>query len=100
MTWNKIKSYSELNKKVDKHIGTIVLTGVFQIPRKEVAEYAVKLGFKVHANVSKNTDYVITGSENVGPNKIADVLKLKEKGHHIRVIDENEFLSLLSEYMD
>jgi len=78
--WNKVKSFTDLNSKTSGENGDLVFTGIFQIPRKEALEYAIKLGFKVHSNVSKNTNFVIIGSENVSPSKISKALRLnKEK---------------------
>lgn len=98
--WNSIKSYTELNSKTEGETGSIVMSGTFQIPRQEAAEYAVKLGFAVRSNVSKNTNYLVVGSENVGPNKIAKIIELRERGHDVKVIDENTFLGIVSENLD
>lgn len=96
--WNKVKSFTRLNSQTDGINGDLVFSGVFQIPRKEVLEYAVRLGFKVHQNVSKNTDFVVVGSENVSPSKVSKALKLnKEVGVEIKFIDENTFLSIVEE---
>ena len=96
--WNKVKSFTRLNSLTDGINGDLVFSGVFQIPRKEVLEYAVRLGFKVHQNVSKNTDFVIVGSDNVSPSKVSKALKLnKEEGVDIKFIDENTFLSIVEE---
>lgn len=96
--WNKVKSYTELNLKTNGENGHIVISGTLQIPRKEALEYAVKLGFKVHSHVSKNTDFIIVGSDNVSPTKISKALKLnEEKDAKISFVDENTFLSMVDE---
>lgn len=100
MSWNKIESYTELNSRTAGELGSICFTGVFQIPRKEAADYAVKLGFKVHAKPSRNVNYVIVGSENVSPSKIAKMIELNEKGANIQLIDENTFLEIVAENLD
>ncbi len=98
--WNRIKSYAELNQLTDGENGDIVISGVFQIKRTELAQYAVKLGFRVHQNVSRNTDFIVVGSENVSPTKVAQALKLLEKGIEIRFVTENEFLELITKQLD
>ncbi|NQX96956.1 MAG: hypothetical protein HRT73_03630 [Flavobacteriales bacterium] len=96
--WNKVKSFTDLNSKTSGENGDLVFTGIFQIPRKEALEYAIKLGFKVHSNVSKNTNFVIIGSENVSPSKISKALRLnKEKNAGISFVDENTFLLMVDE---
>ncbi len=99
-SWNQIKSYTSLNEQTDGSNGDIVITGVMQIPRNEIAEYAIKLGFKVHTNVSHNTDYLLIGSENVSPSKLADVIRLNENGANIQILDEVSFLQVVSDNYD
>lgn len=97
-TWNKIKSYTDLNENTTGESGNLVITGTFQIPRKEAADYAIKLGFNVRSGVSKFTDYVVVGSENVSPTKVAKALKVNKKiDNKIKFIDENTFLELVIE---
>lgn len=100
-SWNKIKSYTELNKKTDGSSGHVVFTGVMQIPRAEIAEYALDLGFKVHGNVSKNTNYVVLGSENVSPDKVAKALELNRNNKaSIQFMDENSFLEMVIQKLE
>jgi len=95
--WNAIQSYSLLNSCSDGSCGDIVLTGVMQIPRCEIAEYAINLGFRVHSSVSRNTDYLIFGSENVSPSKVASAIELNNKGANIQFIDELTFLQIVAD---
>lgn len=99
MTWNKVKSYTELNSKVQNKIGDVVFTGVLQIPRQEAGELASKLEFMVHSHISKNIEFVVIGSENVSPSKIAQVIEVNKKGGNIKLVDENTFLEVLGDYM-
>ena len=70
------------NKKFD-------LTGTLpSLTRDAAAEIIRNLGGKVSSSVSRNTDYVLAGSE--PGSKLA---KAEELG--VRVIDENEFLQLV-----
>lgn len=66
-----------------------VLTGTLpSLTRDAAAEIIRNLGGKVSSSVSRNTDYVLAGSE--PGSKLA---KAEELG--VRVIDENEFLQLV-----
>ena len=66
-----------------------VLTGTLpSLTRDAAAEIIRNLGGKVSSSVSRNTDYVLAGSEQ--GSKFA---KAEELG--VRVIDENEFLQLV-----
>ena len=95
--WNSIKSFALLNSCSEGTCGSIVLTGIMQIPRQEIAEYAIKLGFRVHSTVSKNTDYLIFGSENVSPTKVAEAIELNLRGANVQFIDEISFLQIISD---
>lgn len=97
ITWNKIESFKNLNQTTTGENGKIVITGVFQIPRKEVAEYAIKFNFEVKSTVSKFTDYIILGTENVSPSKIAKAIKHNSQGANIKFVSENTFLTMISE---
>lgn len=97
LSWNKIESLTELNTTSDGSSGDIVFTGRMQIPRNEAACYATKLGFKVHSNISKNTDFLVIGSDNVSPTKIAETIELINKGGTIKIIDEITFLEAILE---
>lgn len=98
--WNKVKSYAERNSQVTGENGDITFTGVMQIPRSEAEHYALCLGFKVHAHISKNIEFVVVGSENVSPSKMAKVIDLQKEGAPIRVMSELEFLEMVSDNID
>lgn len=97
LNWNKLKDFKLLNEKSTGENGNILLTGVFQIPRTEVAEYAVKLNFNVKSSVSKFIDYIVIGTENVSPSKIAKAIDYNKKGADIKIITEDTFLTLIAE---
>jgi len=99
-SWNSIKSFALLNSFSEGICGDIVLTGIMQIPRLEIAEYAVKLGFRVHSAVSSNTDYLIFGSENVSPTKVAQAIEYNLGGAKVQFIDEATFLQIISDNFD
>lgn len=70
---------------------TFVLTGTLPtLTRDEASEKITKLGGKVTSSVSKKTDFVLAGEEAGSKLKKANELGVK-------VISENEFLSLLGE---
>ncbi len=98
--WNKVKSCSFYNQHSTGDNGHIVVTGIMQIPRHEVLEYATKLGLKVHSTVTLETNLIVLGSDNVSPTKIAKALKLIEKGYQIEFLDENAFLEIVIDNLD
>ena len=99
-TWNRIKSFAEINESAIGDNGFVVFTGIMQIPRAEAAEYAIKLGFKIRATVSRKTDFVVIGSENVSPSKVARVIELNKDGADIHFVDEISFLQLVEDNID
>lgn len=93
--WNKIQSLGALNLNKPKDSHRIVLTGIFQISRAEVASYASDMGFIVQAKPNSLTNIVVFGSENVSPTKIADVINLRRNGHNVELMEENAFLEMV-----
>ena len=69
---------------------TIVFTGTLQkMTRSEAKAKAQSLGAKVSGSVSKNTDYVIIGTDAGSKAKAAQEL-------NITILSEDEFLSIIT----
>lgn len=60
-----------------------------------MAQYASEIGFRVQGNVNKQTNYIGIGTENVGPTKIADLIKLRTDGYEVELLEENAFLEMV-----
>lgn len=86
----EVRVKSEEVRKAGKFAGkTVVLTGTLPtLSREEASEMIRKEGGKVSGSVSKNTDYVLAGSE-------AGEKLTKAESLSVRVIDEKEFLNML-----
>jgi NAD-dependent DNA ligase len=97
--WLHLDSLARLNDKEFEKLGCVVFTGVFQVGRKELTDYASDLGFEVQAKVNSKTNLVIYGNEKVGPEKIASFLKQRELRQDIQLMHEKEFLSMALESM-
>ena len=70
---------------------SIVISGVFSLhSRDEYKEMIEKNGGKNVGSVSKSTSFILAG-DNMGPSKLEKANKLG-----VRIVDENEFLSMLS----
>lgn len=100
MTWDKMPPYKELNAQSTGENGTICITGTFQISRKEVVEYATAANYFVRGSVSRFTDFLVIGTENISPNKLAKTFELINKGEKLKIVDENTFLQLLAEKLN
>lgn len=73
----------------------VVFTGVMNgITRTEAAELVKKMGADIDTNITKRTDFVITGSKS-GPSKMKKILKYNEDGFDIRIVYEEEFLEMV-----
>lgn len=70
---------------------TIVITGVLDCPRDEMAERLKGLGARVTGSVSKKTSIVVVG-DGAGPGKLEKVKELLSEGADIAVITEDELL--------
>lgn len=74
----------------------IVFTGVLQtISREDAASKIQKLGADIDTSVSKRTDYVIVG-HGAGPSKLKKIEDLKSAGSSIKILKEDEFLSMIN----
>lgn len=70
---------------------TFVISGVFSLHSRDEYKALIELnGGKNTSSISKNTDYVLAG-DNMGPAKLEKAQKLG-----IPIIDENEFLKMIS----
>ena len=87
---NEVVILKEEKKKVGKFSGlTFVLTGTLSGMSRELAkEKILKLGGKVSGSVSKNTNYILAGSE--PGSKFTDAQKLG-----VKIIKEDEFLNMI-----
>lgn len=73
----------------------VVFTGVLQtISRTEAAEKIQQMGADIDTGVNKRTDYVIVG-HGAGPSKLKNVEKFNSTGSNIKIIREDEFLSMI-----
>jgi NAD-dependent DNA ligase len=97
--WVHLGSLARLNDKEFEKLGCVVFTGVFQVGRKELTDYASDLGFEVQAKVNSKTNLVIYGNDKVGPEKIASFLKQRELRQDIQLMHEKEFLLMALESM-
>jgi DNA polymerase-3 subunit epsilon len=73
----------------------VVFTGVLQtISRTEAAEKIQQMGADIDTGVNKRTDYVIVG-QGAGPSKLNNIEKFNSTGSNIKIIREDEFLSMI-----
>ena len=87
LNYKKIES-SNIDSKITKL--NFVITGKLEkFTRIEIKNLILSLGGKVSDNISKNIDYLITGSDPGSKLKKAADLKIK-------IIDENEFRKLIN----
>jgi len=70
--------------------------------REAAAQLAINVGASAASNVSKKTDYLVVGVTDLGlvrdgsSSKMRKAVELREGGHPIEIIDEEEFLRLLT----
>jgi DNA polymerase III subunit epsilon len=74
----------------------LVFTGDLQaMPRSDAAERVRGLGADINTSISKKTQVVVMGN-GAGPSKLRKIEELKSQGVEIWVIEEDEFLRLVS----
>lgn len=74
----------------------VVITGVFDISRKELAQILKSRGADIDTAISKNTNFVLVG-EKAGASKMKLIEKLQNEGCGIRIIRELELNDILKE---
>lgn len=82
---------------------TVVFTGDLRMSREEAMQAAVNMGASVKASVSKKTDYLIVGKQDINfvgedgrSTKEKKAAELNRAGKaHIEVLCENQFLSII-----
>ena len=75
----------------------VVFTGVLSaIDRSSAAKIVKSMGADVDTGITKRTKFVICG-EGVGPSKMRKIEKYNSEGCHIELLNEEEFLKILSD---
>lgn len=93
-------SEDEVKNKDNIFLGKkVVMTGnLVKFPsRQMVAQMLHQLGADINGTISAKTDIVVMGN-GAGPAKLKKIEELKEAGHDIRIIKEDEFVYLILEY--
>ncbi|WP_405229006.1 exonuclease domain-containing protein [Lentisalinibacter sediminis] len=84
------------------HGEVLVFTGSLEIPRREAADLAARVGCAVGSGVTKKTTLLVVGDQDVTKlaghrrsSKHRKALELMEKGQSIRIIRETDFRRLI-----
>ena len=79
----------------------LAFTGFLSRPRREAVRAAERAGAIVHGGPSSKTTVVVRGRPNAlqaagkdGGLKLMEIKRLREKGHHIKLLDESRFWKL------
>lgn len=80
----------------------LVFTGALEIPRRDAADLAARIGCAVDSSVTKKTTLLVVGDQDVtklaGKDKSSKHLKAEQliaKGFNIRIIKESDFKQLV-----
>lgn len=74
----------------------VVVTGLFRLERKDIEKAVDAMGAKRVSKPTRNTDAVIMGTRNVGPNKLVAIEEQEAKGHHLaRIVGSDDLEALL-----
>lgn len=82
----------------------LVFTGALEIPRREAADLAAKIGCTVAEGVTKKTTLLVVGDQDItklsGKSKSSKHLKAEElirKGQRMRILKESDFKALVNQ---
>ncbi len=82
---------------------TVVFTGALSLPRREAAALAAKAGCAVTSSVTKKTNYLVVGDQDItklaGKKKSSKHLKAEQlilSGQPIRILKESDFMILVN----
>lgn len=74
----------------------MVFTGVLDtMSREQAASYAKDMGADINTTISSSTDFVVVG-KNAGPFKMKKIEQYNAMGGHIVVLNEAEFLNMIT----
>lgn len=83
------------NKNNPFYSKKVVFTGVLQsLSREEAAKKIQQMGADIDQGVNKKTDFVVVG-QGAGPSKLKKIEDFNSSGSNIRIIREDEFLSMI-----
>lgn len=91
------KDLTEANPNNPFYDKKVVITGIFNIDRKELANKVKSMGADIDTSITKRTDYVLIGVD-PGPKKIEKIEKLLLDGYEIKTIYQNELLGIMDKY--
>ena len=74
----------------------VVITGVFDVDRNELAQILKSLGADLDTGISKRTDFVFVGRD-AGPSKLAKLQSLITAGYPIRQLGQDEVTQIMNE---
>ena len=77
----------------------VVITGIFDYDRREIAQMLKNLGADIDTSISRKTDFVVVGVD-PGPKKIEKMLQLIDDGYPIRPISEEELYKIIGDSLD
>lgn len=79
-----------------------MFTGSLAIPRRNAADMAATVGFSVNSTVTKKTNYLVVGDQDIsklaGKEKSSKHVKAEQlisKGQNIRILMESDFQKLV-----
>ena len=73
----------------------VVVTGMFRAGRKDVERAVEMMGAKRCQSPTKNTDAIVIGTRNVGPNKLVAIEQLQAKGYCPAIVVGDDDLEAL-----
>lgn len=91
------KDLSGANSENPFYDKKVVITGVFEMERFELAQTLKEMGADINTGITKHTEIVLIG-EDAGPSKLAKIVQLQEAGIKIRQIFEPELKEILTKY--
>ena len=92
------KDLSEADPNNPFYDKKVVITGVFDIDRSELADKLKKMGADIDTGITKRTNFVLIGEE-AGPKKLEKIKELQEEGIDIQLIFEEELKEILAKYL-
>lgn len=100
------KNISEYQPNPDGHLygEEVAFTGTLSMPRKDIAKIAANAGCVINTSVKKTTSIVVIGVQDLsklsrGLDKSSKQIKAEElisQGNDIKILTENDFISLLN----
>lgn len=92
-----VKDLSQADPNNPFYDKKVVITGIFDISRNDIAQWLKRMGADINTAISRKTNIVLVG-EDAGQSKLKTIDKLIHDGYEIKIYHQDELKKLMNTY--